>query len=182
MSDFNIQIKVRNGRLLRAIRGVSDSTADFCRKAGLHQSQVAGLLTMRVSPLNKTNEWREIAHNICSYVGCEPDELWPQHMQRMLLKKSEAEIDLSAAEVFAIAGNGETDMINRNLLTHFTKSLSPKQIEVVGRRQRGETLEEIAADFGVTRERIRQFENKAMRNMRRVAMKKGYNSMDDVLN
>ena len=72
-------------------------------------------------------------------------------------------------------------MINRNLLTHFTKSLSPKQIEVVGRRQRGETLEEIAADFGVTRERIRQFENKALRNMRRAAMVKGYNSMDDVL-
>ena len=181
MGDFNIQIKVRNGRLLRAIRNVSDSTADFCRKSGVGQTQISALLTMKQSPLNKAGEWREIAHAICSYVGCELDQLWPQHMQRMMLKKSEAEIDLSAAEVFEIAGSGEQDVINRQLLAHFSKNLTPRQIECVGRRQRGETFEQIAADFGVTRERVRQLELKGLSKMRRMAMAKGYNTLTDVL-
>lgn len=182
MSDFNIQIKVRNGRLLRAIRNVSDSTSDFCRKSGVAQSQISALLTMRESPIKKkSGDWREIVHVICSHVGCEPDQLWPHHMQRMLLKKSEAEIELSAAEVFEIAGNSDQDMTNRKLLAHFAKTLTPRQIECIGRRQRGETLEQIAVDFGVNRERIRQLELKGLSKMRRAAMVKGYRTLSDVL-
>jgi len=181
MTDFNIQIRVRNGRLLRAIRGVSDSTADFCRKAGVNQSRVGALLTMKFSPINKNGDWKPIVHEICSYVGCEPDLLWPQHMQRMLLKRSEAEVDMSAAEVFAIAGDADTQMTHRALLSHAVKRLTPREIECIGRRQRGETLEQIAVDFKVTGNRVGQIEAKAYRKMKAASFRQGYRTWEDVV-
>jgi RNA polymerase sigma factor (sigma-70 family) len=181
MNDFNIQIKVRNARLLRAIRSVSDSAADFSRLSGVSQTVISALLTMKLSPMRKDGTWTVPATEIASYVGMTPEEIWPAHMERLLLKRAEAEIEFSAADVLAIAGDGENATIQRQLLERWAAALTPKQIEIIGRRNAGETYEEISKDFGVTRERIRQQEFRAIYKMRKAARVDGIESMTQVL-
>ena len=181
MSDFNIQIKVRNGRLLRAIRTVADTAAEFSRLSGVSQTTLSALLTMRLAPMRQDGTWTPAATEIASYVGKTPEEIWPAHMERLLLKKAEAEIELSAADVLSIAGDSEGATIQKQLLERWATTLTPKQIEIIGRRTSGETYEEISKDYGVTRERIRQQEFRAYVKMRKAARVDGFDNMTDVL-
>ena len=70
-----------------------------------------------------------------------------------------------------VAEEALTKQSTAGLLKVIESRLSPRELEVVYRRlginqSRAETLEEIGADFGVTRERIRQIEAKAYKKLR----------------
>ena len=84
----------------------------------------------------------------------------------------------SDVAAIAISNNSGSEM-----LKVVESRLSPRELEVVYRRlginqARGETLEEIGADFGVTRERIRQIEAKAYRKLRVTREIKAYRNED----
>lgn len=73
----------------------------------------------------------------------------------------------------------ETSQLKEILLKHldeFTKSLGPKEKEIFTKRLFTEvphTLKEIGEKYGITRERIRQIENRLIRKMREFFAKKG---------
>lgn len=93
-------------------------------------------------------------------------------------------VDLLADE----EGRGPAELIQDEDLTHFVeawlKELDDKQREVIVRRFglhgfENATLEEVGAELGVTRERVRQIQMEALRRLRRILENRGFSG--DVL-
>lgn len=184
MSDFNVKITVRNARLLRAIRERADSVAEFCRTYGLQYPRVSALVAMNAAPVRQDGTLTATAVEVLSALGCEAEEIWPRHMERLKLKRATAEIELSADQVAAIAsdeGDPVKRAMQRQMIGKWAKSLSPAEAEIVARRVSGETYEEVAKSFGVTRERIRQREQRGLRKMRMQATRSGVQCIEDAL-
>lgn len=66
-----------------------------------------------------------------------------------------------------VTDDDHSDLIQiAKLLWEMLSTLPPREKDVLKRRCNGETLEEIANALGVTRERIRQIEARALRKMK----------------
>ena len=183
MSDFNIQIKVRNARLLRAIRSKAGTAAEFARMSGISQQSLSALLTMRLSPIRQDGEWTSTVLRICEWLGVMPEQIWPAHMEKVLLKRAETEIELSAAQVEAITNGADNAVEQRELLARWISkaNLVPRDVEVLMLRNDGLTMEEVAQIVGTTRERIRQRELRAQRRIRAAAQRDGYRTFTEVV-
>ena len=174
--DFNIKISVRNGRLLKAIRARYASVADLARKCHLHQSRVNSLVTMTVKPFNK-NGWTDLALDVAAMVGKEPEDLWPDHLRELKLIKStaEMEVDLDSVKQLIQDGTSEKSLSQISAISKLSENLTPRERQCMAMRWAlGHTLDETARVFGVTRERVRQIEAKAIRKMKGAALVAGY--------
>lgn len=181
MSDISLKITVRNAHLLRAIRASHSTSADFCRAFGIQQSALSAILTFRASPFTQDGSLTAIAETICSALGKYPEELWPDHVASLKLKKASAEVEISAAEVMAICGGPEDRAIQRELLARWAADLTPREIEAIGMRQSGMTYEECGAALDVGKERVRQIEFRGYAKMRRAAARDGCKSVAEVM-
>ena len=179
MKDFNVEIKVRNARLLRLIRAKFGTSAEAARAARINYQTLSGWLTMRLSPFLVDGNLCNAAQDLCAALGCYPEDIWPAHMANFQMKRNSAEIEMTAAEVLAISGSSERDVIQRQLLARWAKSLRPREIEAIGLLQAGATLDEAGAALGVSRERVRQMEAKALRKMRAAALRDNVRSVGD---
>ena len=174
--DFNIKISVRNGRLLKAIRARYASVADLARKCHLHQTRVNSLVTMTVKPFNK-NGWTDLALDVAAMVGKEPEDLWPDHLRELKLIKStaEMEVDLESVKQLIQDGTSEKSLSQISAISKLSENLTPRERQCMAMRWAlGHTLDETARVFGVTRERVRQVEAKAIRKMKGAALVAGY--------
>lgn len=187
MTDFSVKVTIRNARLLRAMQKAGYETqAALARAMGRHVGHVNCLFSFRSSPLLENGEWSELAMDISSMLRCEPEELWPDQIKYVRMQKNSREVSMSADEVKAIAAP-RVMQIDRAALSRLLNALSPKDKKVLELRYGldgggGMTLEEVAKEFGVTRERIRQHELRAIRTMKRPSLQKfllGVNAGDE---
>lgn len=179
-ADFNLQVTVRNARLLRAVRETFGSASECARQLGISQQSISALMTMREKPYRQDGSLTNTAEKLCGALGKYPDELWPQHIAEMQARKGRAELEVSLEDVQALQSDG-ADVWRRKLISEWGKGLNPRDAEVLHRRVSGQTFEEIASDLGVTRERARQRECRALRVLRVNAKRKGYESFSDVV-
>jgi RNA polymerase sigma factor (sigma-70 family) len=178
--DFNLKITVRNGRLLKAIRERYESVSDLARKINRNPSGVNSLVTMRQAPTNQ-HGWTDLALDVSAMVGKDPEDLWPEHMREIKLKKSSAEVSLDLDSVKNILSNGsvEKNLSQITALKELSERLTPREKEVLNRRfHEKQSLGEVAKVFNVTRERVRHIEAKALRRMRMRALQLGYSADD----
>lgn len=180
MSDFNLSVTVRNNHILRRIRDQYGSAAEMCRQGGMSTSKVSALLTMREKPFRKNGTLTTAAENLCSALGATPSELWPGEMAKVQASKAKYEIEVSQAEAMAIASSSESDVIHRQLLERWVDGLSPRHLLVLEMSQQGATLDEIAAELGKSRERVRQILFKVQSHMRTKAAQDGIRSFDQI--
>ena len=179
--DFNIQVTVRNARLLRAIRESHDSPAEFARFAGISQTGLSALMTMRARPFKSDGSLTAIAEAIVSALGVPPDDLWPDHIARLKARKARIEIEMYAPAFAEISDQSqEQSTIYRLAISKWSQCLSDREKSIVSKRNSGYTLEEVAQEFGVTRERIKQIAVKAERKMRGEARKDGVKVFSDL--
>jgi len=174
--DFNLKVTVRNGRLLRAIRERYSSVADMCRKMGRSHQTVNKLITMKAVPYNSKG-WTDLALDIAGMVARDPEDLWPDHMRELRLRKSTSEVNLDLDDVKKLVqeGSSEKTISQLSALSQFSKNLTPRERDVLARRfAHDQSLDECAASLRVSRERVRQIETKAFRKMRKVASNLGY--------
>lgn len=177
MTDFAVKISVRNARLLRAMKAAGYATqSDLARAMGRHQSHVNALFTFRASPLLASGEWSETAMDISSMLRVEPEDLWPEQMKRVRMAKNSCEVLMSSDEVRELEAPRKTE-IDKVALNRLLATLPSRERKVLelryGLAGDGDlTLEEVAKEFGVTRERIRQHEVKAFRLLQGAAIKK----------
>ena len=174
--DFNLKVTVRNGRLLRAIRERYSSVADMCRKMGRSHQTVNKLITMKAVPYNSKG-WTDLALDIAGMVGRDPEDLWPEHMRELRLRKSTSEVNLDLDDVKKLVqeGSSEKTISQLSALSQFSQNLSSRERDVLARRfAHDQSLDECAASLRVSRERVRQIEAKAFRKMRKVASILGY--------
>ena len=182
LSDFNVKITVRNGRLLRRIREKFGTTAELCRVSGSHITSVSALLTMRASPFLKDGGLSKTAETICSALGAYPDDLWPEHM-RDARKQTSAEVELSAADVEQIASDDpERAFLRSELVQRWIKQLPPRARYVVEQRMGNDvTLDELAREMGgISRGRVAQIEAIAHQKLREYARRDRVLSHEDL--
>jgi DNA-directed RNA polymerase sigma subunit (sigma70/sigma32) len=177
MSDFNIELKVRNGRLLRMIRAKHGTAAEFSRMSGVSQSIISAYLVMKITPVRVTGEWSKSAYDISSALHCEPEDIWPTHMQRFKMKTNTAEIEFSSAQLTVDGPSAKIAMIEA--VKKLGTTLTPREATVLSMRFGGATLDDVSTEFvHATRERVRQIEIKAIRKMGMQAHYKGVKAAD----
>lgn len=170
-SDFIVQIKVKNGRLLRAIRATGfKSTAAFCRANGLDVNIVSAFLTMKKSPLrSSSDEWLRAAYDLSAALHMEPEELWPAHMQRMTTKKNTVELDATMDQAAVLTARTVPGL--RGDLEKAMSHLTVREQDIIKRRfglgQPEQTLAAVGDVHGICKDRVRQIEYTAMRKLRR---------------
>mgnify|MGYP003626185805 FL=1 len=174
--DFNIKVSVRNGRLLRAIRAKYDSVSDLSRQLVRGKSQLGSLVRMKLKPFNHKG-WTDLALDVAAMVGKEPEELWPDHLRELQLLKSSSEMEVGLDSVKSIMQDGSTEktLSQFSAISDLSQGLTPRERRCISLRfALHQSLEETSKAMGVTRERARQIECKALRKMRGYATKRGY--------
>lgn len=180
--DFNIKVTVRNGRLLSAIRENYDSVAAFARALGRNGQSVNNLVTMREKPF-KTKGWTDLALDVSAFLRKDPEDLWPEYMKEVQLPRSTAELNADLNEVQAIQSSAspEKQIAQLDAIRELAGALTQRELNVIrGRFVDEMTLDEVAKQEGVSKERLRQIECKALRKMKARAVKKGFLNTHDV--
>lgn len=182
MSDFAVEVTVRNARLWVLIRENFSSQADFARAASMSQSDLSALLRMRKRPIKEDGEWTDAAYRIAAALQRDPDAIWPSHLRDGVIQNNRAEFTVALEDVQAVASDGDPFRVlaMRQMLTKWKAAVtSPLNLEVLERRIAGETLEEIGKDIGFSRERVRQREHMALLQIRNAAARDGVKSLND---
>ena len=180
MTDYRVQIKVRNARLLRAIERAGHQAGQiFAREVGIsYTGHLLPYLNLKRTPFDENGDLRPCAEMLCVFLNRLPDELWSEE-QRYPLLTNAAEIELSAASVHELLASPSDCADPLSLLEKkqaaqavdaLLDTLTPREAEVLRLRHGidGEpmNLEEMAKAKGCSRERIRQIEAKALRKLR----------------
>ncbi len=181
LKDYAVEIKVRNNWLLQRMRARGLSVPQLADKARTYPGMIYNLLNLKTTPIHQHGEFRQIVVRISEVLGCLPAHLFPpQHLETPLWRNKievEASIeDLALLAPEAVAGRvalPSDDIEKRQAdeaLKAILQSLTPRQERIIrcrfGIDCEAMTFEQIAEKFGVTRERIRQIELKAMRSLR----------------
>lgn len=179
MSDFRVTVTIRNGRLLRAIEAAGyESAAAFARATDIPYQTLANYLSLKRAPIDsRTGEWTHTALTLAVALRAIPEDLFPpQFLTRCLERNSitreasfgELAPALASPDPYKVLQIGEASSQLNNALS----LLTPRQADVLRRRNgmapydREQTLDEIAAAYGMTKERIRQIEGRAQRLLR----------------
>lgn len=172
--EYAVKVSVRNALILRRMKALGiKSQAELAKLSGLRVMTVSTLVTLKKAPRNKiTGEWVDAAFALSSALQVEPEELWTERQQSMALKRNSYEVDMNEEEVQRLSTDGGVERLvldgeRTKLLAKNLNSLTPREEHVVRRRFFGDdTLDDIADDMGVHRERIRQIEAKALRKLK----------------
>jgi hypothetical protein len=178
MTDFAVKVTVRNARILRAMKAQGfDSNADLARFIGTDASRVGELLNFKRKPI-ANGDWSSLAMDISSALRIEPEHLWPHHMRDLLTARNSVEAEIDAEQLAQLAAPCSLEVDKPLLAKLISVVTHPRRRAMIEARfgltgEPEQTLEDIAKDYGVTRERIRQNEMKAFREMREKARRMG---------
>ena len=191
MSDYRVKINVSNARIRRAMEAAGyTSILAMCQEHKLRIDIVYKLVNMKMSPLSNDGKWSSTALKLADALNVLPDDLFSERQKTVTLKTNEGHRDVTESELAAIAAEHdwnerledmrENDVINQIASEQTEKVLNaalehlltPKEIEVVKARfgfdeETVQSLDKVGERFGVSRERIRQIENKALRKLRK---------------
>ncbi len=198
MSDYRVKISVSNARIRRAMETAGyTSVSPLCRDHKLRLQYVYKLVNMKMSPLNSDGEWHPTALKLADALNVLPDDLFSERQKIVTLKTNEGHRDVTESELAAIAAEQnwnerledmkENDAINQIASEQTEKVLdaameyllTPREIEVLKVRfgfntseDADQTLEKVGERFGVSAERIRQIESKALRKLKKPYVQK----------
>ena len=167
MSDFNIQVKVRNGRLLRAIRAKYGTAAEMSRKSGVDAQHISDFVNFRRSPILQNGNWSNYAFDVSSALHCEPEDLWPEQLVRIAIKRNTSEIDASVEQI-AVDGPERMNLIQDDVRRFIREcNLSPRDKFVLEQRFfESQTLIELGKAMDISGPRVRQIERKALMSIK----------------
>jgi len=191
VSDYRVKISVSNARIRRAMEAAGyTSILAMCQEHKLRLDVVYKLVNMKMSPLSNDGKWSSTSLKLADALNVLPDDLFSERQKTVTLKTNEGHRDVTESELAAIAAEHdwnerledmrENDVINQIASEQTEKVLNaalehlltPKEIEVVKARfgfdgEIVQSLDKVGERFGVSRERIRQIENKALRKLRK---------------
>ena len=154
------------------------SAAALCERVAISQSAYSALETMREKPIGPKG-WRLIARKLADFYFVEPDELFPPVVcaveKAVALRKMDGE-DI-AALCMGKPSAPSLEQTERVVAVHDAlSSLRPRERDILARRfgigRDEQTMQEIAAELGVSRSRVMQIEANALRHMRQPSVSK----------
>jgi hypothetical protein len=183
--DFNIQVKVRNARLLNAIRKKFGTPASMARAANINPSNISDLLNFKILPFKKNGDegLTVAAQKISKALKMSAVQLWPNQIAQLKTQKSTAELELDTRQAMGLAYDGpEQQAIYKQMVTRWTDGLLPREKTVLTLRSCGYTLDDIRVLIGnVSRERVRGIEYNALEKMKFRAKRDGVKSFTDIV-
>ena len=175
--DYRVTVKVRNNRILKAIEDVGGAPGQmWCKANGLRYSSINDLINLTESPMQKNGALTTQAEALCLAVRKIPEELWSEE-QLIPLDRNTSEAEMSHEQVVAILPRSEPSSLqdfsaiekkeSAQIMSDILDTLSEREAQVLRMRYYEDmTLNEVARSFGITSERIRQIEHKALRKLR----------------
>jgi len=183
--EIRVEMRLQNNRLyqLRTSAGLTRRALSLA--AGIAPARYGALESMKLSPRGKRVTWLADALKLSAYWKCLPDDLFPEEIEA--IEKTRASIEVSAGDMREVFANSadpalldssdppDAAYFEKEMRTKVKNSmdrLTPRQERVIRLRfwlGGGEehTIDEIAKLFGVGRDRIREIEGQALRNLRR---------------
>lgn len=180
MKEYRIKVVVKNNLLLSAIEAAGyKSIAEFCRANGMIDSQVAALVAMRDRPLRETGEFSKTAKALMEALGAAPSDLWTEEQLYLKLHKNSAERAVDRADIHHFLESEQSSWTlpspEDQMIRAEASAVIEQVLEAMPERRKAvlkarywddQTLEDAAKTFGVTRERVRQMEARALRDLR----------------
>jgi RNA polymerase sigma factor (sigma-70 family) len=189
--DYRIELKVKNNLLYTAIKEAGfDTVRSFSIASKISYVGICSLVTMRSSPIAKITSTRkqfnrpfsDLVYKICDALRKEPEELFAQcHIDYNGKSSVIAEVDAREVDAYlemtrqlSLEDNSLDKEIfaeqSSHLLLEQLKTLTPREQKVIKARfgldEEAKTFSDVSASLGVSRERIRQIESKALRKLR----------------
>ena len=150
VKDFAVKISVKNNRMLRAMRAAGYKTSTSLAAAvGTGPVMISEYLLFKRKPYSTIRgDWTELAYRISSALHVEPEDIWPQHIRNVKMKRHSVEIELDSDEVKTLSSNIK-ETINKQEFNKLFHVLSPREQVMIDRYMRGETPEELSKGSGV---------------------------------
>lgn len=180
--EYNITLKIRNNLLLQAFKKVGEVPGEIlARKIGISYGVLNQYISLKLSPIDNNDEYRESAYKICGFLNMSPNELWTDE-QLTPLDKHTVELTATYEQMTAyLPSYGDvTAKLERDDLQRETEAmldtLTPLQKRVIdlrfGLTGKEHVLKEVSDEIGLSVERIRQIEAKALRKLRHPSINK----------
>ena len=180
MKEFRLKVSVRNNLLLSAIEEQNyKSVAEFERACGLGMGRINNLVAMREAPISTSGEFSKNAKLVMEVLGAAPTDLWTEQQLTIKLKTNSGERAIDANLVqHLLEQKDRTDYLpspEDSLLAAETAAiveqvlctLKPREKDILQERfGRDLTLQEVGNHHGLSKERIRGIESKALRKLR----------------
>jgi RNA polymerase sigma factor (sigma-70 family) len=194
MKDIRVELRIKNNALYKAIMAKHRSVAAFARESGVSQQAVGQYLNFKLAPITKQRHKGGITHEkfiisgmyikhsaaaLAKTLGCSFFDIFPPVSYEKKDNFHATEIDSTQMigyddTVYLSALNDPPELyqnVDHEVLTRAVDALLPREKAIVSDRfgMDGEekTLDQLAAEHGVSRERVRQIERKALRKLRR---------------
>lgn len=174
--EYNIKLHIRNNLILKKIENMGyKSVASFCRDYGLKDQKLNELISFKIPIFYKNGKINPFIENLLDIFQCALNDLYTSEQLKLDLKGKKTTLELNHSEIKSLYFPREfesmEDLTNfkrlPNILNEVLDTLTPRESKVIKKRFfEDKTLEEVAKDLGVTRERIRQTEAKALRKLR----------------
>lgn len=175
--DYAVKVSVRNGRILRRMEecGIASQT-ELARRAGVSAQNVNEIVALRKMPTRQNGQWREVISRIAGALNCDPEDLFSDAQRTMALPQNSHTVYMDECDVAAITGGDMEEAVWARIEAERIIKLagSERNQQLMRARLEGATLDEAGAEFGITRERVRQVECKMARMARHPARKLGY--------
>lgn len=179
VKDYTLQIKIKNGPMLNAMRQHGFySASSLSRASGVGQMCVGRYLNLTYPPMTKKGKWHKSILRIAKVLHTIPDFIFPQQHLTKALEKNQIETNVSLEDIQQLTGKLLTDGPEVLMLADERLSKLKETMECLTERERKviegryyvtklKTLEELGAEFNISRERIRQIENLALKKMKK---------------
>ena len=188
VNEYRIKFSIRNNLILTAIENAGyKNVSAFCRAVGIPSTALTNLIGLKEPPINQNGEFSSAAKRLMEELCMLPTELWTAEQLYLKLRSNTATKDISAEGMRAALGMASEDVLQilgtndapdegvfkqelKDVVAETLDSLTDREASVLRMRFgigcQEHTLEEVAKRFKVTRERIRQMENKAIRKLK----------------
>lgn len=185
MKEFELTLSLRNNCIRKRRVSLGLTLGQLSASSGVSYSRLCEFESMRVGPTSRKSEsgWKPSAEQLAGFFGCEPGDLFPDAVLAIRQPKVVAEI--AAEQALALAALGAAhelpptpgellEVAERDATVRQAMAwLRPEEQAVLAARYAEEkSLEETAGELGVSRERVRQIESKAIQRLRRRNLKR----------
>jgi len=184
MNDYRVKITIRNDRLLKAIEDAGyKSSREFAIHNAINYERVGRLIRGAEKPIDKHGNVTKNCSEILSLLNKTLKECFTdRQLEGFKNSTFETKVDeIQLRQLVNPVKNQEVKIIEQDVKSSlseiFSKYLTPREEKVLRMRfgiglDTDHTYEEVGLEFSVTRERVRQIEQRALRKMQHPNVKK----------
>lgn len=181
-NSIAMDIRVRNGLIVQAMTETGKTIREIHEATGIGLNTLYGLMNMTTSPQCKSGEWTKPASVLARYFGYSPEDIFPAHTWTPLYANKRTLFGSFTYDRMEMKSKSDALMYDEDMNRGLERTLgvlSENERKVIELRfgladGRPMTLDEIGMAFGVSRDRARQYEVKALKKIRQYRLKDAY--------